>query len=93
MRPYSINGNMHPASIPGAMDRVTAIALPGIIGGITVIALPGAMDRAMVIAATGATAIEDTGGWKKDTRRTFIKRLGIRVIITAMVNGSPDIGL
>lgn len=69
MRPYSIKGNMHPANIPGAMDR------------------------AMVIAATGATAIEDTGGWKKDTRRTFIKRLGIRVIITAMVNGSPDIGL
>ncbi len=88
MMSYSIKGNMHLASIPGATDRVTAIALPGIIEGITVIALTGAMDRVMVIAATGATLIEDTGGWKKDMRRTFIRGFGIRVIITVTVNGS-----
>ncbi|HEA67234.1 MAG TPA: hypothetical protein ENI07_10500 [Desulfobacterales bacterium] len=62
MRSYSIKSNMHPASILGGTDRVTAIALPGVIEGITVIALPGAMDRVMVIAATGATVIADTGG-------------------------------
>jgi len=88
MRSYSIKGNMHPASISGATDRVTAIALLDIIEGITVIALPGAMDRVMVIAATGATVIDDTGGWKKDGRRTFIRGFGIQVIITVTVNGS-----
>lgn len=93
-RSYSIKSNMHPESIPGAMDRGTdtAIALPGVIRGITVMAL-GAMGRVMVIVATGATVIEDTGGWKEDGDRAIIIGFGIRVIITATVNGSPDIGL
>ena len=95
-RSYSLKSNMHHESIPGAMDRVTdtAMILPDVIEGITVSALTGGMVRVMVtVAAPGDTVIEDTGGWKEDMVRNIIIRFGIRVIITATVNGSPDIGL